>query len=376
MNKLTEWVKSHKPHTAGIIVAFIAVITLSVAGMTGVFSEKTAKTPESKNAITAVVPTDTTKTPVEINVAADEKVTEASTPVIMHVESTDKRKEPVDFYHAVDSGVKTDTVEVSPGEYKITVTGVINNDGSVAKPETKTKEMALSIKSTDKSKESENKADVKVNLDKTIPADKVTDADIKDIADVTKKAIEKGDESLKGDAGKAILEKVETNAKANANISEESKEAVEKSTKDATKATETKPETTVTTAPSSASKPAPKPETKPTSKPEPKKKTGHYETRTKTVKVPRQVTEQVLVKAAWDERVFSHYVYHFAYDGFETTDENVCDQHGVQLAKQGVSSNYTEIPQYKTINHPAEYKTVTKTVYDEKTETYQVWVED
>lgn len=82
------------------------------------------------------------------------------------------------------------------------------------------------------------------------------------------------------------------------------------------------------------------------------------------------------MKAAWDERVFSHYVYHFAYDGFETTDENVCDQHGVQLAKQGVSSNYTEIPQYKTTTHPAEYKTVTKTVYDEKTETYQVWVED
>lgn len=376
MNKLTEWVKSHKPHTAGIIIAIIAVISLSVAGMNGLFSEKTTKTPESKNAITAVVPTDTTKTPVEINIAADEKVTEASTPVIMHVESTDKRKEPVDFYHAVDSGVKTDTVEVSPGEYKITVTGVINNDGSVAKPETKTKEIALSIKSTDKSKESENKADVKVNLDKTIPADKVTDADIKDIADVTKKAIEKGDESLKGDAGKAILEKVETNAKANANISEESKEAVEKSTKDATKATETKPETTVTTAPSSASKPAPKPETKPTSKPEPKKKTGHYEIRTKTVKVPRQVTEQVLVKDAWNEQVFSHYVYHFEYDGFETTDKTVRNQHGKQLALQGVATNYTDIPQYKTITHPAEYKTVTKTVYDKKTETYQVWVED
>lgn len=376
INTMKVWAENHTKKAIAVAIAIIAVISLSVAGMNGLFSEKTAKTPESKNAITAVVPTDTTKTPVKVNVAADEKVTEASTPVIMHVESTDKRKEPVDFYHAVDSGVKTDTVEVSPGEYKITVTGVINNDGSVAKPETKTKEMALSIKSTDKSKKSENKADVKVNLDKTIPADKVTDADIKDIADVTKKAIEKGDESLKGDAGKAILEKVETNAKANANISEESKEAVEKSAKDATKATETKPETTVTTAPSSASKPAPKPKTKPTSKPEPKKKTGHYETRTKTVKVPRQVTEQVLVKDAWNEQVFSHYVYHFEYDGFETTDKTVRNQHGKQLAIQGVATNYTDIPQYKTITHPAEYKTVNKTVYDEKTETYQVWVED
>lgn len=370
MNKFVDWIKSHKVHTVVIVLLLVAVIALSAAGAMGVFNRKTTDSNSGETKIAAVVPNGTEKTPVEINIAADDKVTDSSTPVILHVESTDERENPVDFYHAVDSGKKNTIIELSPGEYIIIVTGVINKDGSVSKPETKSKKIVLSIKSTAKSGKAENKAQINVKLDKTINAKEVTADDVKKIAETTKNAVEKGDSSLKGDAGKSILDKVKTNVKANKNISEEDKKAVEESTSSAVKATETKPAQTLTAPPTSASNQESNPKSKP------KSKKGHYETRTKTVKVPRQVTEQVLVKAAWDERVFSHYVYHFAYDGFETTDENVCDQHGVQLAKQGVSSNYTEIPQYKTINHPAEYKTVTKTVYDEKTETYQVWVED
>lgn len=366
MNKSIDWIKGHKVHTLIMVLVLIALIALSVAVATGVFTKKTADTPKNENAVTAIVPIKTEKTPVEINIVADDKVTEGSTPVILHIKSTDERENPVDFYHALDSGKKTTILELSPGRYMITITGVINKDGSISKPKAKSKKIVLIIKSTDKSGKSENKARVNVKFNKTINSEKVTADDIKKIADTTKTAVEKGDSSLKGDAGKAILNKVETNAKANKNISEEEKKAVEESTSSAVKATESKPAQTVTTPPVSASKTESKP----------KSKAGHYETRTKTVKVPRQVTEQVLVKAAWNERVFSHYVYHFEYDGFETTDDDVVYQHGMQLAKQGLSSNYTNIPQYKTVNHPAEYKTVTKTVYDEKTETYQVWVED
>ena len=367
--KIQEWVKSHKPHTAGIIVAIIAIIALSVAGATGLLSEKTAKAPENKDAITAVVPTDTTKTPVEVNVAADEKVTEASTPVIMHVESTDKRKEPVDFYHAVDSGVKTDTVEVSPGEYKITVTGVINSDGSVAKPKTKSKEIALDIKSTDKSKEAENKAHLNVNLDKTIPSDKVADKDIKDIADTAKNAVTKGDESLKGDAGKAILEKVDTNAKANKNVSDEVKDKVTESTEKASKETEKAPEKAVTTPPSSANKP---------SKPAEKVKVwvaeqGHYENTTDKVWVPNVVT--VVDKPAWTEEVKTgRLIYRFS-DGHLAYSEEEFQAYDLAMLKAGTPVSYTWYPETKTVTHPATTHTEDQGHYETRV-TGKKWVVD
>ena len=369
MNTFTAWVKTHKPHTAGIVIALLAVIALSAAWATGVFSTKSADTASSEPAITAEVPAGTKKTPVKIDVSADEKVTEASTPVIMHVESTDKRKEPVDFYHAVDSGIKTDTVEVSPGEYKITVTGVINNDGSVAKPETKSKELALNIKSNGKSKETENKAHLNVNLDKTIPSEKVTDKDIKDIADTAKNAVTKGDESLKGNAGKAILEKVDTNAKANKNVSDEVKDKVTESTEKASKETEKAPEKTVTTMPSSANKP---------SKPTEKAKVwvaekGHYENTTEKVWIPNVVT--IVDKPAWTEQVKTgRTIYRFS-DGHIVYSNEERRAYDLAMLKAGTPVSYTWYPETKTVTHPAVTHTEDRGHYENKV-TGRKWVVD
>lgn len=369
MNKLTQWVKSHKPHTAGLSIAIIAVISLSVAGATGVFSEKTAKAPENKDAITATASTDTAKTPVEINIAADEKVTETSTPVIMHVESTDERTEPVDFYHAVNSGVKTDTVEVSPGEYKITVTGVINNDGSIAKPKTESKEITLDIKSTGKSKETENKAHLNATLDKTIPSDEVADEDIKDIADTIKNAVAKGDESLKGDAGKAIIEKVDANAKANKNISDEVKDEVTESTKEASKETEKAPEKTVTTSPSSASEPS-----------EPTEKTkvwiaekGHYENTTEKVWIPNVVT--IVDKPAWTETVKTGRIICRFSDGHIAYSEEEAHTYSKKMILADTPVGYTWYPETKTVHHDAVTHTEDRGYYEDKV-TGKHWVVD
>lgn len=359
MNKLTEWVKSHKPHTAGIIVAIVAVIALSVAGATGVFSNKPADTASNTPTVTAEVPTKTDKTPVTINVTADDKVNEKSTPTIVHVESTDERKEPVDFYHAVDSGKKTDTVEVSPGDYKVTVTGVINNDGSVTKPAPASKEINVSIKSTDKSKDAENKAVVNVELDKTTPADKVTEKDVKEIAEATKTAIENGDDSLKGDAGKAILDKVEANTKANTHLSEDAKATVTESTEKAQASTKTEAKSTVTDAPKSASKPSAPASSNPApSKPAEKAKTwvpekGHWENITQTV----TVTDQ----EAWDEQVNTGSEYVFA-DGFVTSNDAAAEAHAMECIRNGQDDGYSLRPIYKTVHHPAKTHTETKVV--------------
>lgn len=382
MNKLTEWVKSHKPHTAGIIIAILAVIALSVAGITGVFSSKPADTASSETTLTKVtaeVPATTKKTPVKIDVSADEKVTEESTPAIVRVQSTDERAKPVDFYHAVDSGKKTSTVEVSPGDYKVTVTGVINNDGSVAKPAKESKEIAVSIKSTDKKTDADNKATVGVNLDETIPADKVTADDVKEIADTTKTAVENGDSSLKGDAGKAILDKVDANTKANTHLSEDAKATVTESTEKAQASTDTKAKTTVTDAPKSTSQPstpsAPKPTTK--DKSAPKAKTwvpekGHWENTTQKVWVPNVVT--VTTKPAWDEKVASGHYYVFS-DGHVAYSDAEYRAYSKSMLLAGTPVSYSIQQQYKTVHHPAVTHTEDRGHYENKV-TGRKWVVD
>ena len=354
MNKLMQWIKSHKPHTAGLFVAIIAVISLSVAGATGVFSAKPADTTSDKPAATAKVPTKAETAPLKIDVTADDKVTESSTPTIVHVESTDKREKPVNFYHAVDSGKKTDTVEVTPGDYKVNVTGVINNDGSVAKPVAESKEIAVSVKSA------ENKTDVNVKLDKTIPADQVTANDVEEIANTTKVAIENGDSSLKGDAGKAILSKVENNTNANTHLSEDAKATVTESTSEAQASTSTEAKPTVAETPAATSQSSASAGNSNESASAPAEKTktwvpekGHWENITQTV----TVTDQ----EAWNEQVYTGTAYVFA-DGYTTTNTADARAHAKQCILKGKDDGYQPIDQYKTVHHPAKTHTETKVV--------------
>lgn len=374
MNKLTQWVVSHKPHTAGLSIAIIAVISLSVAGATGVFSAKHADTASDKPAAAAKVPTKTETTTATINVTADDKVTESSTPTIVHVQSTDERSMPVDFYHAVDSGKKTDTVEVTPGDYKVNVTGVINNDGSVAKPVAESKEIAVSVKSADK------KADINVKLDNTIPADQVTADDVKEIANTTKVAIENGDSSLKGDAGKAILEKVENNTNANTHLSEDAKATVTESTSEAqaSTSTEAKPTAPETPAPASQSSASASDSNESASTPAEKTKTwvpekGHWENITERVWIPNVVT--VTDKPAWDEKVPDGTNYYVCSDGFTTHSITELNAYSKKMMLADTPISYSIHENYKTVHHDAVTHTEDRGYYEDKV-TGKHWVVD
>ncbi|WP_420027431.1 hypothetical protein ACN6IQ_04125 [Fannyhessea vaginae] len=377
MNKLTQWVKSHKPHTAGLAVAIIAVISLSVAGATGVFSAKPADTASDKPAAAAKVPTKAEKAPLKIDVSADDKVTESSTPTIVHVQSTDKREEPIDFYHAVDSGKKTDTVQVTPGDYKVNVTGVINNDGSVAKPVAESKEIAVNVKADDKV--AENKATVDVKLDKTIPADQVTAEDVEEIANTTKVAIENGDSSLKGDSGKAILEKVENNTNANTHLSEDAKATVTESTSEAqaSTSTEAKPTAPETPAPASQSSAPASNSNESASAPAEKTQTwvpekGHWENITERVWVPNVVT--VTDKPAWDEKVSDGTLF-VCSDGFTTHSITELRAYDKKMMLAGTPISYSIQKQYKTVHHDAVTHTEDRGYYEDKV-TGKHWVVD
>ena len=378
MNKLTQWVKSHKPHTAGLSIAIIAVISLSVAGATGVFSAKPADTASDKPAVAAKVPTKAETTTATINVTADDKVTESSTPTIVHVQSTDERSMPVDFYHAVDSGKKTDTVEVTPGDYKVNVTGVINNDGSVAKPVAESKEIAVSVKSTDKKDYAESKTDVNVKLDKTIPADQVTADDVKEIADVTKIAVENGDSSLKGDAGKAILSKVENNTNANTHLSEDAKATVTESTSEAQASTATEAKPTVAETPAATSQSSASAGNSNESASEPNKvqtwipEKGHWENDTEKVWVANVVT--ITDKPAWDEKVVDRTKY-VCSDGFTTYSDAERRAHDLAMLRAHTPISYTWYTEYKTVHHDAVTHTEDRGHYEDKV-TGKHWVVD
>ena len=65
-----------------------------------------------------------------------------------------------------------------------------------------------------------------------IPADKVTDDMLADIVNKTKDAIKKGDETLKGDAGTGILDKLDGNVAKNPNASDKTKQEATDADKD------------------------------------------------------------------------------------------------------------------------------------------------
>lgn len=213
------------------------------------------------------------KKSINISVTADKGWDKDSTPAIVHIISKDKGAD-VDFYHAVKAdekgGTGTSTVELAEGTYTVEFVSPLNKDGS-----------AYEIYDTGKPQEItvDEEKEVEIECPMTqIPADKVTDEMVKDIVKQTQEAVENGDKTLKGDAGKDVLEKLEKNVENSPNASEETKkqaETVKEETKTDTapagtvaenkKTEEKKTENTGSAGTAQTSKPAetPKAETKP-----------------------------------------------------------------------------------------------------------------
>ena len=214
MEKAIEWVKNHKPHTAAIVIAVVAVIAVSIAAASGAFTQQDKTTAAEQKTVD-----------VTLSVTADHGWDENSTPAIAHIEGND-----VDFYHAVTPDAEgnkgTSTVELAEGDYTVSFVSPVNSDGS-----------AFDIYDTGAPVDITVDADAKtapaVNCPMAqIPADKVTDDMLADIVDKTKDAIKKGDETLKGDAGTGILDKLDGNVAKNPNASDKTKQEATDADKD------------------------------------------------------------------------------------------------------------------------------------------------
>ena len=346
MEKAIEWVKNHKPHTAAIVIVVVAVIAVSIAAASGAFTQQDKTTAAEEETVD-----------VTLSVTADHGWDENSTPAIAHIEGND-----VDFYHAVtpdaDGNKGTSTVELAEGDYTVSFVSPVNSDGS-----------AFDIYDTGAPVDITVDADAKtapaVNCPMAqIPADKVTDDMLADIVDKTKDAIKKGDETLKGDAGTGILDKLDGNVAKNPNASDKTKQEATDADKDvdvndkpaqttpSAKNDTNKADSNAGSQPSSTgssnSGNSGSTSSKPSQSSQPSKPAhthtwvNHTATRnvwvSNWVDVPDYGTQQVAVGTKFI----------FAYDGYTTTDINDAKAHAVALIKQGLPENYRNETIYET----------------------------
>lgn len=344
MDKLSQWARSHKPQVAAIAAAIIVVIVVAIAVASGAFATSAQQRGQETRTVD-----------VTLNVTADSGWDENSTPAIAHIEGSD-----VDFYHAVTPDAEgnkgTSTVALAEGDYTVSFVSPVNSDGS-----------AFDIYDTGAPVDITVDADAEtapaVDCPMTqIPADQVTDEMLQDIIDQTKDAVENGDETLKGDAGTDILDKLEGNVAQNPNASDETKQEAT----DADKEVDVNKEPAQTTPPattdnnntgsqssntgnqststgnsgnsgSSSSQPS-----KPSKPAHTHTWVNHTATRqvwvSNWVDVPDYGTQQVVVGNK----------YIFSYDGYTTTDINDAKAHARALIMQGVPENYRTEPVYET----------------------------
>ena len=343
MNGLSQWARSHKPQAAAIAAAIVVAIVVAIAVASGAFATSEQQ-PEQQESRTV---------DVTLSVTADHGWDENSTPAIAHIEGDD-----VDFYHAVtpdaDGNKGTSTVELAEGDYTVSFVSPVNSDGS-----------AFDIYDTGAPVDITVDADAKtapaVNCPMAqIPADKVTDDMLADIVNKTKDAIKKGDETLKGDAGTGILDKLDGNVAKNPNASDKTKQEATDADKDVDvndKPAQTTPsakndgnkaDSNAGSQPSNAgSSNAGSASSKPSQSSQPSKPAhthnwvNHTATRqvwvSNWVDVPDYGTQQVVVGNK----------YIFSYDGYTTTDINDAKAHARALIMQGVPENYRTEPVYE-----------------------------
>lgn len=353
MIKIKQWVISHKPHTVAIAVVIVAALCLAVAAGCGTFTTEKPQDAQEEKTVD-----------VTLSVTADHGWDENSTPAIAHIEGND-----VDFYHAVtpdaDGNKGTSTVELAEGDYTVSFVSPVNSDGS-----------AFDIYDTGAPVDITVDADAKtapaVNCPMAqIPADKVTDDMLADIVDKTKDAIKKGDETLKGDAGTGILDKLDGNVAKNPNASDKTKQEATDADKDVDvndKPAQTTPSAKNDNAKADSNKGNSGSQSSNTgssnagsgnagnsgsSSSQPSKPAHSHSWKdhiaTKQVWIPNIVT----VTDYTDQQVPVGTRYIFAEDGFATTDSSVATAHAVELIKQGYFGNYRMETVYETQRVPA-----------------------
>lgn len=139
---------------------------------------------------------------------------ETSSPVIVHVVSEELG---VDYYHAYDANMGCQ-LPAEAGEYQLSFISPVNADGSIYRvPDVQTVQAVVS--------DDGQVADLELPYEfELVGAEDVTADELTAIVEQVTEAIKKGDDTLTGDAGAAVADKVEGNCAANPNADAEAVE--------------------------------------------------------------------------------------------------------------------------------------------------------
>lgn len=191
----------------GIGVGCAAVLAAAIVGVC-LWSNQPATLPADEPVEKALVAEAEEGAPQKVKVGYEGyEPAEGDTPVIAHITGTTDGNRSVDYYHAV-SGAQED-VELVPGGYSVEYLPVLKAGGALVTA----KDGAVSAVVEDGALASTAPASEKA-------AEDVTQDDLDNVLDAVKKAVEKGDDTLKGDAGKDVVDKVAEAVKATGKVDE------------------------------------------------------------------------------------------------------------------------------------------------------------
>lgn len=163
---------------------------------------------------------------VQVGVKADGWVKGESSPVIAHIVN---EAEGVDYYHAYAANEQAALDVPADGEYEVSFIAPVNKDGSTYEvPE------ASKVKAGDAADEESGKSGLPFEF-KPVAADKASTDTLNGIVGDVAEAVKKGDETLTGEKGSAVIELVKKNIKADPDIGEEKVEEESKKAEEADK---------------------------------------------------------------------------------------------------------------------------------------------
>ena len=325
------------------VAAAVAIAAgLGIAAVNHMAQQPDITDPQDEDAALVGQPEDAAVKPVVAGLEGYEPE-EGATPVIVHVSGKSGDGAEVDYYHAFQKA--EGELELEAGSYEIEYVPVLKADGSLVsaadRPAVKVEGGAEAAKAT-------------VTAEAR-PADQVSAEEVEKALDKVNEAVAKGDETLKGDAGKKVVETAAANAAASGKV-------------DAAKAEEKKAE-----GEQNADEPAASgtPSAPAASQQPPAGNGGSQSAPSQgnaQVSAPAQhehswvaQTEQRWVQdsAAWDETINTGVTLQCSC-GASFANQSEWSAHA-QAAGRGSSHAYKSVPIYSTIHHDAtgHYETVT-----------------
>lgn len=190
---------------ACVAAAVVIAAGLGIAAVNHMAQQPDITDPQDEDAALVGQPEDAAVKPVVAGLEGYEPE-EGAMPVIVHVSGKSEDGAEVDYYHAFQKA--EGELELEAGSYELEYVPVLKADGSLVsaadRPAVKVEGGAEAAKAT-------VTAEAK-------PADQVSAEEVEKALDKVNEAVAKGDETLKGDAGKKVVETAAANATASGKV--------------------------------------------------------------------------------------------------------------------------------------------------------------